>query len=139
MMFLTKNLFGNMSIGIAVYRIVMGLAIMFHGIRKFEGGEQVLIDVGSAISNFGIHSDFFIWGLIAALTEVVGGFLVTIGLFTRLASFFIVCTLVVAITLQFDNGISQWLYPVEVGVGFLMLFIAGPGTWCMDGLISRKR
>lgn len=139
MSLLTRNLFGNQDLGLLVYRLVIGACIFMHGLAKMQGGEATLTTVGSAVANVGIHEGFFIFGTLAALTEIIGGVLVCIGLFTRLGALGVAITMLFAFLFQMDNGIMKWIYPIEVGVGFLMLFLAGPGRFSIDAMISGKR
>ena len=65
--------------------------------------------------------------------------LVAIGLFTRLGSLAACCVLGMAFITQYGQNFAKWIYPVEVGVGFLMIFIGGPGKYSIDYMIAGKR
>ena len=111
---------------LAILRIVVGLLFLEHGLSKF----------------FGIPVPFPVHPLpttllIAGVIELVGGFLVTIGLFTRLAAFIASGEMAVAYWMQHFPK-SPW--PVanmgEAAILFCFVFLylaaAGPGAWSVD-------
>ena len=81
---------------------------------------------------------------LAALTELVGGVLVLVGLGARLACLPLAFTMLVAILTakraDLDGlttllGFEEWSYIVF----FVWLALAGPGPLSLDGLIARRR
>lgn len=139
MSLLFKGLFKHQDFGLFVYRVVIGLAVFMHGLAKIQSSDATIASIGSAVQVIGIHSGFYEFGLVAAFSEMIGGLLVAIGLFTRLGSLFVTATLFMAFLLQYDASFSKWIYPVEVGVGFLMILIGGPGRFSIDYMIAGKR
>ncbi len=80
---------------------------------------------------------FFAW--CAVLTEVVGSFLIMIGLFTRVAAFNLMVTMLVAIFLQkWDTEV--WEKLPAMGFLWIALFtlVLGSGRYGVDYLLSRK-
>ena len=69
---------------------------IYHGYPKIIGGVKTWEMIGSATGNVGIHFLPVAWGLLAALTETVGGFLLIIGLGFRLACLLLVIDLTIA-------------------------------------------
>ena len=111
---------------LAILRIVAGLLFLEHGLSKF----------------FGFPAPFPVHPLptllaVAGVIELVGGLLVTIGLFTRLAAFICSGEMAVAYWMQHFPK-SPW--PIaNMGEGailfcFVFLYIAasGPGAWSID-------
>jgi len=111
---------------LAILRIVAGLLFVEHGLSKF----------------FGFPAPFPVHPLptllaVAGVIELVGGLLVTIGLFTRLAAFICSGEMAVAYWMQHFPK-SPW--PIaNMGEGailfcFVFLYIAasGPGAWSID-------
>ena len=111
---------------LAILRIVAGLLFLEHGLSKF----------------FGFPAPFPVHPLptllaVAGVIELVGGLLVTIGLFTRLAAFICSGEMAVAYWTQHFPK-SPW--PIaNMGEGailfcfvFLYLAAAGPGAWSVD-------
>src|ERR1700743_2786260 len=93
-------LFGNLgnykNFGLLIIRLGLGLMFIYHGYPKLTGGPATWKEVGSATSAVGIHFLPVVWGLLAALTETVGGFLLIIGLAFRPACLLLFINLVVA-------------------------------------------
>ncbi len=94
-------------------------------------------DVASYGGVFAIAPVFFAW--MGAFSEAVGGLFLAFGLKTRVASFLIMCTMLVAIFLQ-KWGQGTWnMLPA---MGFLWVAIynlyLGSGRFGIDYLISKK-
>lgn len=94
-------------------------------------------DVAEYGGIFALFPVFFAWS--AAFAEAVGGLLLAIGFKTRIASFLIMCTMLVAIFLQkWDQG----LWSMLPAMGFLWVSIyhlfLGSGRFGIDYLISKK-
>jgi putative oxidoreductase len=139
---LKKILFGGESglspfanIGLAALRIFAGIAMMFgHGLGKIPPSGR-FIEVTAKLG-FPLPT-VFAWS--AGLSEFVGGGLLALGLFTRISSFFIAFTMVVAVFVA-NAGESFG----EQEKGLLYLFIAllflfkGGGDWSIDYLVRKK-
>ena len=115
---------------LAALRIVSGLVFLEHGTQKFLGfppGEAAF--TGLAFKNLGAAAGIF---------ELVCGFLIVLGLFTRPAAFLASGTMAVA---YWYAHAPQDAFPVN-NMGdaailycfvFLYLVFAGPGAWSLDG------
>ncbi|HEX2871072.1 MAG TPA: DoxX family protein [Polyangiaceae bacterium] len=117
----------------AALRIVSGALFWFHGAQKILGWFAV-----KAPPAFG--SQLWVGGVI----ELIGGALITLGLFTRCAAFVCSGTMAVAYT-QFHwklaLGAGQWLPIVNKGelavvycFVFLYIWTQGPGVASLDSL-----
>ena len=81
--------------------------------------------------------------LAAAWIEVVGGALIALGLFTRIAAF--VCSGQMAVAYFMAHG-SQGFWPAlnqgELAIMFCFVFLylvfAGPGPWSLDALVRKR-
>jgi putative oxidoreductase len=114
----------------ALLRIVTALLFMEHGLAKlfhFPVPQPGVPDPLPAIL------------LAAAWIEVIGGALIALGLFTRLAAF--ICAGEMAVG-YFMFHFPQGFWPI-VNMGeaailycfvFLYLAAAGPGAWSLDGM-----
>ncbi len=94
-------------------------------------------DVAEYGGIFAFAPVFFAW--MGAFSEAVGGLLLALGVKTRMASFLLVCTMLVAIFLQkWDQG----LWSMLPAMGFLWVSIftmyLGSGRFGIDYLISKK-
>ncbi|MFP4846222.1 DoxX family protein [Winogradskyella sp. PE311] len=106
-------------------------------LNLFEVAAWFPEDVAAYGSVFAIAPVFFAW--MGAFSEAVGGLFLLLGLKTRIASFLIMCTMLVAIFLQkWDQG----LWSMLPALGFLWVAIytlfLGSGRFGLDYLISKK-
>ncbi|HME27015.1 MAG TPA: DoxX family protein [Acetobacteraceae bacterium] len=117
---------------LSILRIMVGLLFMEHGTAKLLG-----FPPGTAApAMFGL-----IW--FAGVIEMVGGALVALGLFTRIAAFIMSGEMAFA---YFMAHAPQNFFPLvnrgEAAVLycfiFLYLAVAGGGCWSLDRLISRQ-
>lgn len=94
-------------------------------------------DVADYGGIFAIAPAFFAW--MGAFSEAVGGLLLLFGLQTRVASFLILCTMLVAIFMQ------QWqegMWMMLPAMGFLWVamihLVLGSGRFGIDYLLTKK-
>tara|TARA_R110002074_G_scaffold161739_9_gene320006 strand:- start:4999 stop:5490 length:492 start_codon:yes stop_codon:yes gene_type:complete len=94
-------------------------------------------DVAEYGGIFAFAPVFFAW--MGAFSEAVGGLFLALGFKTRIASFLLICTMLVAIFLQKWN---QGLWSMLPAMGFLWVSIftmyLGSGRFGVDYLISKK-
>ena len=81
--------------------------------------------------------------LAAAVIEVVGGVLITLGIFTRIVAF--ICSGEMAFAyfmVHFPQGSIPALNMGEAAVlyciTFFYLFFAGPGPWSLDAVVRKR-
>jgi putative oxidoreductase len=81
--------------------------------------------------------------LAAAIIEVGGGLLITLGLFTRIAAF--ICSGEMAFAyfmVHFPQGsipaLNMGEAAVLYSVTFFYLFFAGPGPWSLDAVVRKR-
>jgi putative oxidoreductase len=116
----------------ALLRIVAGLLFLWHGSSKLFG---IPVPVPGEAPAFVIY--------VAGSIELVGGILVTIGLFTRWAAF--LCSGLMAAAYWMAHG-TKALFPIANGgelaalYCFVFLFLAahGAGIWSVDGARGQK-
>ena len=120
---------------LSVLRIMAGLLFLEHGAIKLLG-----FPPGSPMPMPPMFT--LIW--FAGLIELVGGALIALGLFTRLAAFVASGEMAVA---YFMQHAPQGFFPAN-NMGdaailycfiFLYLAAAGPGPWSVDAMRSRGR
>ncbi|CAL2077882.1 DoxX family protein [Tenacibaculum sp. 190524A05c] len=94
-------------------------------------------DVAAYGGIFALFPVFFAW--MGAFSEAVGGLLLAFGFKTRIASFLIICTMLVAIFMQ---KWSQGTWGMLPAMGFLWMatynLYLGSGRFGIDYLISKK-
>lgn len=144
-----KHWFGDLLI--AIPRIICGLLLtLSFGSDKFGlpwsstpnlGFFEVAAWFPEDVVKFGgifkMFPVFFAWS--AAFAEAVGGLFLAIGFKTRIFSFLILCTMLVAIFFQKWN---QGLWGMLPAMGFLWVSIyhlyLGSGKFGIDYIISKK-
>jgi putative oxidoreductase len=120
---------------LAALRIMAGLLFLAHGTVKLFGWPEV-----EGMGRVPLASLAGIGGII----EFVGGALIALGLFTRIAAFIASGEMAVA---YFLFHAPQGFYPVANGGDgailycfiFLYLLFAGPGSFSLDGALRGRR
>lgn len=129
-----SNLGKYKNTGLLIIRVGLGIMFIFHGYPKLLGGPDQWTAVGSAMKYTGI--DFFPvgWGLLAAVTETFGGFLVILGLAFRPATLLLAITMLVATTmhLKSGDGLNVASHAIEAAIVFIGLTFIGPGRYSVD-------
>lgn len=121
--------------GLALLRIFTGVALALgHGAGKIPPADKFIESTG----NMGFPMPaFFAWA--AGFSEFAGGALLALGLFTRISSFFIACTMLVALLgvhLRDPFGAQEkaFLY-FFIAVAFML---KGASDWSIDGFLREK-
>lgn len=94
------------DIGLTVIRSGIGILFIGHGYLKIARGKKELLWTGEQMANFGITFAPLFWGILAMLSELLGGISLTLGLGTRIAALFMSCVMIVAIRYHIKNGDS---------------------------------
>lgn len=124
---------GDLSLACA--RIYFGAAMAFaHGIKKIPPSEKWI----SFVSELGFPlPEVFAWS--AGFTELIGGGLIALGLATRVSSFFLIQTMLVAVVLGHAGDPFK---KIELGLCYLfasLLFLGlGAGRYSLDAIISKR-
>ena len=118
---------------LSVLRIIVGLLFIEHGTSKFfafpSGGETGTVALFSLIGLSGV-------------LELVGGVLLTLGLFTRITAFILSGEMAFAYFIAHaPSGFFPLLNHGEPAVFYCFLFLyvaaAGPGPWSVDSAVRR--
>lgn len=120
--------------GLLIMRIGLGIMFMYHGYPKLLGGPEQWEGIGGSMKYIGITYLPVIWGLLAAIAETFGGFLILIGLAFRPACILLIFTMAVATTMHLSNGdgLMTASHAIEVGIVFFGLAFIGPGKYSVD-------
>jgi putative oxidoreductase len=110
-------------------RAWFGLLLAFgHGLAKFDD----LAGFSSKVAEKGIPLASVL-GPAAALSELVGGILLALGLFSRLAALFVCGTmLVAAFVVHAADPFAKKEFALAYAVAALAVLIAGPGKYSLD-------
>lgn len=119
---------------LGLLRIVLGLLFLEHGLSKLAG-----FPYNPAFDHLSLASLAGIGGVL----ELVGGLLVAVGLYTRVAAFLLSGEMAVA---YFMAHAPRSFFPLLNGgdaailfcFGFLYLVVAGPGLWSLDRMRLRN-
>ncbi len=117
---------------LSLIRVATGLLFLQHGAEKLWGFAGGQID----------HHFLTLHGFAGPL-EVIGGSLITVGLFTRLAAFILCGQMAVA---YFDQWAGRGFFPISNGgeeavifcFTYLWLVTAGAGPWAVDRWLARE-
>jgi len=126
-------------------RLALGIAFIGHGAQKVFGsfngpGWATWTSLSQAVP-FPFMRPTWLWLGAAAISELVGGILVLLGLLTRVGAFLLICVMLTAMR-------TQWpaFFPpagMELAMAMLAmslaLLISGGGQVSADRLISRRR
>lgn len=123
-------------LALLVMRLTLGAIMVAHGYHKVFGGLQHFAHM---VGGMGVP----VWlGYMAAFTEFLGGLLILVGFFTRLAAFAIFIDLAVAIwKVHLHNGLlgspdrPGFEFPLAVASLALALIFFGAGPIALDHVL----
>jgi len=127
-----------------IIRFLVGGVFFLEGIKKFLFAEQW---GAGRFARIGIP-DPHILGPFVGTVEIVCGLLLLAGLLTRLASFFLVIDISVAIaSTKVPILLKSGFWPMEAEartdcsmlLGLIFLLVVGAGRWSLDTGLGRKR
>lgn len=129
--------------GLAILRIVLGIAMALHGWAK-------LSNIGGTAEFFGGMLGIPAPGLMAwivAIVELVGGILLIAGALTQIAGLLIFLNMLGVILFAFlltgrpfiENGAITWEKEAVFAAAALCLALAGPGAWSVDDAMAESR
>lgn len=129
------------NFGLFILRVGIGLIFILHGYPKIMGGVAVWAGLGSSMKFFGIPFAPAAWGFAAACSEFFGGIALVLGLGTRIASLFMSCTMIVAVSFHVSkgDGFSVYSHALSLLVVFLALVCTGSGTFSCDNCLMKKK
>ena len=130
-------------------RLVMAAVFMAHGAGKVFGtfggpGIRAFTTGPTAQTPFPFMRPAWLWLGAAAVSELLGGILILLGLLTRVGAFLIFCTMLTAVIgVHWKGGFfapGGIEYPVTLLAISLALLISGGGVASIDrGLSSGRR
>lgn len=133
-MALLGNLGNYKNTGLLIIRVGLGIMFIYHGYPKLMGGLKGWEHLGGSMKYVGIHFLPVVWGFLAAATELLGGFLLLIGLAFRPVCILLLVTLIVATLTHFGSGgdLGDAAHAIEDAIVFAGLIFIGPGKYSVD-------
>ncbi len=122
------------NFGLLIIRVGLGIMFIYHGLPKLLGGPHKWESLGAATKYAGIHFFPMLWGLLAAITETFGGFLLILGLAFRPVCLLLVISLSVAAIFTFgqSGSLGDATHAIEDAITFAGLIFLGPGKYSVD-------
>jgi putative oxidoreductase len=129
--------------GLAILRIVLGIAMAIHGWSKLSGGVG---GVAGFFGSLGIPAPALMaW--VVTIVELVGGILLIAGALTQIAGILIFLNMLGVILFAFllrgapfiENGAITWEKEAVFAAAALCLALAGPGAWSVDDAMTGSR
>ena len=120
--------------GLLIIRIGLGIMFMMHGYPKLLGGPEKWEAIGGVIKYTGIDFLPVMWGLISAMTETFGGFLILLGLAFRPVCLLLTINMALAAAMHLNkgDGIMGASQTIELGFVVFGLVFIGPGKYSVD-------
>ena len=133
-----------LNIATLVLRIFIGICFVIHGLGKLG-----VVGTGNMAGFEGwlgsLNLPFpKLQARLAMLSEIIGGVLMTIGLFTRVGAFLCFCTMIVAALIGHRGG--GYLitnnppgneYTVNLSAVLLVIILLGPGLYSLDAFLFK--
>lgn len=140
MTYLYKHSSSSLNICLLLLRCTIGIILFVVGSGKVFGwfGGFGLETTLKFYTQMGISHPF---AYMSIYTEFIGGFLLTIGLITRIASIAIIINMLVATLLSLPNGflgLNGASYPFVFLIISISILLAGPMKLSIDSIIFGK-
>jgi putative oxidoreductase len=126
-----------------ILRIALGAILIPHGLQKLFGafGGMGFARNAELFDKLGFTPGIF-WGTLVGCTELIGGTLLVLGLFTRFAAAAVVIFMIVGVKFTSAKGFF-WSqggseYALLIGLCALFFLIRGGGVWSLDRAIGRE-
>ena len=141
-------LFGGMTpssmmadLGLTVLRVFTGLTMAIaHGWGKFSSAER-REGMAPMLEGLGLPGPGIYWAWMAAVGEFVAGILLAAGLFTRLAAFLMLCTMLVAGVwfhlIHLEDPYSKAEHALLFGAIAFAFLLTGSGRISVDAMIRK--
>jgi putative oxidoreductase len=124
----------NSDLGLLILRLGIGLSFCYvYGYPKLMGGPGKWEQIGAVMSKIGVPCIPGFWGLMAALSECLGGALLIVGFGTRVSAGFMAFTMLMASVHHLTSGdpLYKAAHAMEMCAVLLALVCAGSGKYAV--------
>jgi putative oxidoreductase len=133
---------GTTDLGKFILRVVVGIGIMTHGYPKVFGvtaaGAPRMERFIQGVAGMGFpYPMYFAWA--AALSELVGGLLLVLGLGARAAGFLVASTMAVALYRHRTDSFGDMEMALLYFAAALFFVLSGPGRYSLDALLFKRK
>ena len=125
-------------------RIALGGILIPHGMQKLLGafGGMGLTGNAQLFDRLGYHPGMF-WGTLVGLTELIGGILLVLGLFTRGAALAVAIFMINGVYFTSKTGGFFWTnrgseFAILILAAAVFFLIRGGGAWSLDQKLGRE-
>ncbi len=135
-----------LSIAMLLFRVALGLCFVVHGLGKLGVvGPGNMSGFTSWLKSLGLPAPA-LQARVAMLSELIGGALIALGLFTRPAAF--ACMIAMAVAAAIGHKGGGYLitnnppgneYALNLAILMLVLILIGPGYYSLDHLLFAGR
>lgn len=122
---------GGIQFSLLILRVGLGILMLTHGWGKLMKFSDMAPHFITPLP-FGGHLSLSV----VIFAEVCCAFLVIIGLFTRIALIPLIIEMAVVVLVVHQNDFGHQELGLHFLLGFIVLFILGPGKLSLDRLIS---
>lgn len=130
---------GGLDLGLLILRVALGGIMGAHGLQKIFGlfDGPGIDGFSQALGGFGFSSQTTLLAWITGLSEIGGGVLVILGLFTPLGAAALLGVAVSAVCVKFSSGFfmgqqSGFEYELLLAVAALVVLLTGSGRLALD-------
>ena len=132
--------------GLFMFRVVAGGTFVFYGAAPLAGGAVAWRELGERLGVPPLATAPTLVGLAVALATLLGGILLVLGLWTRLAALVLGGVLVGAAVLRWPavrlgtlEGAAAFFYPLSMAAAMGVLATVGGGRFGIDGVYRARR
>ena len=119
--------------GLLLIRVSIGVLFIFYTAPALMGGPSAWTHFGAGARNWGLHSNYQLWGFLGALAGCAGGVLLIFGLFFRLGVLLLLI-LAVGHAIGVTKGASFRFALPSIEICFVLagILFVGPGKYSVD-------
>jgi putative oxidoreductase len=136
MKLLTETNAKLLNVCILLLRCTVGIILFGVGFGKvfsWFGGLGLELTIQNYVTIYGVSAPL---AYLSTFAELIGGFLLIVGLFTRPAAFVVMINMLVATIVTLPLGFfTTAAYPLTLMISAVIILLAGPMAYSIDSLL----